>query len=60
MTKRVECFPAWDDKIDISGLLDGEAGRLLHDYSKIDRTEMEEHVKRVVSLQSYPPVPRPN
>lgn len=60
MAQRYECFPPWDDKIDISGLLDGEGGRLLHDYSKIDRTEMEEHVKRIVSFQPFSTVLRPN
>ncbi|KAJ5088007.1 hypothetical protein N7456_011623 [Penicillium angulare] len=47
MAERERLLPQWNEGADISGLLDGDGGRLLQNYSNIEREEMEEHVKRI-------------
>ena len=41
--------PSFDDGTDISDLLNGDAGKLLHDYAGVCREEMEDHVRAIVS-----------
>ncbi|KAH8693009.1 hypothetical protein BGW36DRAFT_399749 [Talaromyces proteolyticus] len=45
MAQRFVSFPSWDHEIDISGLLDGDGGKLLHEYANIELEDMEHHVK---------------
>jgi hypothetical protein len=51
-TERFHDFPMWEGDGDITELLKGDAGKLLHEYSKIEYEDMERHVKRIVSLSS--------
>lgn len=48
--KRHESFPPWDEQVDLSDILEGEAGDLLREHANIAPEKMEDHVKHVVSI----------
>ena len=48
--RRHESFPPWDEQVDLSDILQGEAGALLREYANIAPEKMEDHVKHIVSI----------
>lgn len=50
--ERFDHFPTWEGDGDITELLQGEAGKVLHEYSQIEHEDMDSHVRRIVSLSS--------
>lgn len=48
--RRHESFPPWDEQVDFSDILEGEAGDLLREYVNIAPERMEDHVKHTVSI----------